>query len=129
MLLAEITWLVIPSLLWGVTNPLIKKGSSGIELVSGNGLLSTAVLKFQFIVSKWKIFLPFFVNQLGSVAYFFALKSADVSVGVPVVNSLTLVITSLTGHLVAQEKYNLKTILGMLLIVSGVSLCVLDSLI
>lgn len=127
MLLTEVVWLLVPSFLWGITNPLLKKGSSGIEVVAGDGFLATILLKIKFIFSQWKFFVPFFINQLGSVAYFFALKSTNISIGVPVVNSLTLVITSISGNLVAQENYNLKTILGMLLIVSGVSLCVLDS--
>lgn len=128
MVVWELFWLLIPSMIWGITNPLIKQQSSGIENVYGDNVLSSLLMKFKFIFLQWKIFLPFFMNQIGSGAYFFTLKFTDISIAVPVVNSLTLVITSLIGSLVFGEKYSLRSVLGMLFVVAGVSLCLLDSL-
>lgn len=128
MIAYELFWLFVPSIIWGITNPLIKQQSSGIENVYSNNILSSLLMKFKFVFLQWKIFLPFFVNQIGSVAYFFTLKFTDISIAVPVVNSLTLVITSITGSLVVREKYSLRSLLGMLFVVCGVSLCLLDSL-
>nr|XP_039254875.1 mitochondrial inner membrane protein OXA1L-like [Styela clava] len=128
MQIEQLISLLLPSVLWGITNPLLKQGSSGIENVHSRNKLNEIFLKLVFIISHWKCFLPFLINQLGSVAYFYALKTIHISIGVPVVNSLTLVITTLTGRLVAGEKYQPKTILGMIFIITGVSLCMLDSI-
>lgn len=128
MIAYELFWLLVPAVIWGVTNPLIKRQSSGIENVYSDNIVSTLLMKFKFVFLQWKIFMPFFLNQIGSIAYFFTLKFTDISIAVPVVNSLTLVITSITGSLVVREKYSWRALLGMLFVVSGVSLCLLDSL-
>lgn len=128
MKIEQFIWLLVPSFFWGITNPLLKQGSSGIENIHCTNKLTEVYLKLKFIVLQWRCFLPFLVNQIGSVTYFYALKTTDISIGVPVVNSLTLVFTTLTGKLVAGEKYQLKTVFGMILVIIGVTLCMLDSI-
>lgn len=79
----------------------------------------------------WWIFplqylIPFLLNQCGSVVYYLTLASADLSVAVPITNSLTMIITTLTGKLLGEDNINAGTFLGMMLVVSGVSICVMD---
>lgn len=50
--------------------------------------------------------IPFLINQGGSVLYIFLLQKVDLSLTVVVVNSLTFVITALTGTLLGEEKVN-----------------------
>lgn len=59
----------------------------------------------------WWIFplqylIPFLLNQCGSVVYYLTLASADLSVAVPITNSLTMIITTLTGKLLGEDNIN-----------------------
>lgn len=60
------------------------------------------------------------------MVYYLTLASADLSVAVPVTNSLTMIITTLTGRLLGEDNINAGTFLGMMLVVCGVSICVMD---
>lgn len=48
--------------------------------------------------------MPFLLNQCGSVLYFLTLQSTDLSLAVPVSNSLTFVFTAITGWFLGEEK-------------------------
>lgn len=47
--------------------------------------------------------IPFIVNQLGSVMYFIALQNIDISLALPVANSLTFVFTAIVGWILGEE--------------------------
>lgn len=54
------------------------------------------------------------LNQLGSVLYFVSLKNVDLTLSVPVANSLTFVFTALSGWILGEQlprKSNIKCIL------------------
>lgn len=86
------------------------------------------------------------LNQLGSVIYFLTLQSVNLSLAVPVANSLTFVFTALSGWIlkeqtptrrefILQTVYQfqcinnivLDTFTGIVLILIGTSLCCYDS--
>ena len=46
---------------------------------------------------------PMIVNQLGSVIYFFTLQGVDLSIAVPVTNSLTFVFTAIVGIFLKED--------------------------
>lgn len=119
-------WLCIVSLLWGSTNPLIRQGSKGIEDIHRPSRIGQFFAEVFFLVSNWRYLIPFLLNQCGSVVYYLTLASADLSVAVPITNSLTMIITTLTGKLLGEDNINAGTFLGMMLVVSGVSICVMD---
>ncbi|XP_054275067.1 transmembrane protein 234 homolog [Macrosteles quadrilineatus] len=123
-----ILYLFAVGLLWGVTNPLIKKGSTGINQVKANN----AVLKFfkelQFLVTNWKYMIPFLINQCGSVLYYFALQSANLTFAVPITNSIAFVSTAVTGWCLGETTPNLRTVVGSILVVLGTACYILDTL-
>ena len=47
---------------------------------------------------------------------------------VPITNSLTFLFTLLMGHMLGEKIGGWKTILGMVMIVTGVALCVFSKL-
>lgn len=47
--------------------------------------------------------IPFILNQLGSLIYIFALQSTNLSIAVPIANSLTFVFTALTAHFIGEN--------------------------
>ncbi|KFV93742.1 Transmembrane protein 234 [Fulmarus glacialis] len=65
---------------------------------------------------------PFLLNQGGSVLFYLTLASADLSLAVPLCNSLALIVTLVTGRMLGEDiggKRMLLTVLGVTLCVAG----------
>ncbi|XP_059622591.1 transmembrane protein 234 homolog [Phlebotomus argentipes] len=118
--------LILVGLLWGATNPFIKKGSQGIQKVEANSRIKKLLLEIKFIVCRWQYWIPFLLNQSGSLVYFFTLQNTELSLAVPVANSLTFVFTAITAKLLGEEKLPPKALCGILLILVGTTICMID---
>ncbi|NXR14612.1 TM234 protein, partial [Semnornis frantzii] len=70
---------------------------------------------------------PFLLNQSGSVLFYLTLASADLSLAVPLCNSLALTVTLVTGRILGEDIGGKRAVAGMLLTVLGVTLCVAAS--
>jgi drug/metabolite transporter (DMT)-like permease len=119
-------WLVAVGVLWGCTNPLIKLGSRGLtELPKRSNPLSQFLAETLFLFTSWKYLVPFSLNLSGSVLFFWSLGSSEISLVVPITNSLTFLFTALTSLMLGETRSaNKNTLLGMALVVLGVSICV-----
>lgn len=74
---------------------------------------------------NWRFWVPYGINQTGSLLYNYLLGSTDISLASPIVNSLTFVFTGVTARLLGEPlPLNLSFVLGALSIVAGVALCV-----
>jgi hypothetical protein len=108
---------VIVGLLWGLTNPLIKRGSEAVERSKKQGqhwLL--AHLSPQFLI-------PLLANQSGSALFIWLLGKGEIGSVVPQANGFSLIFTAL-ADLALGERYNLAWLIpGLLLVASGVLLC------
>ncbi|KFM66541.1 Transmembrane protein 234-like protein, partial [Stegodyphus mimosarum] len=124
--IASILWLIIVAAIWGLSTPLLRHGSAGIENVSADNLLSQWLAELKFLILNWKYIFPFLINQSGSAVYALALGSADLSLAVPLTNSLTFIFVSISGRLLGEAGGKSVSYLGMTLVVAGVTLCVLD---
>ncbi|XP_034714994.1 transmembrane protein 234 [Etheostoma cragini] len=126
----ELLSLLLVSVLWGCTNPFLKKGTEGIENVQHNNnnrvLQLLAEVKFLFLNIKYLV--PFLLNQSGSLVYYYTLSTTDLSLAVPVANSLTFLCTLLTGKLLGEEFGGRQAVAGMLLTMAGITLCVISSM-
>ena len=151
-------YLVCASILWGSTNPLIRKASrqqqstatpssqtrttlmsflvvkinDGLELVENWQVSTRSDVRSSFLeVDYYPYFLqlsiPLAVNQLGSVFFLTGLADSKLSFAVPFVNSLTFLITSLTGVLIG-EYFTRRHFLGIISIIIGIILCTRDTL-
>ena len=112
--------MVLISILWGSTNPLIKKFSSGIETCHSN------VDKIQFLLYKPLYLISLLSNQLGSVLFYLLLGSTDLGTAVPVVNSLTLLFTAIVGVVLGEGRLGWKGAAGTVLIILGTGLSNLE---
>ncbi|KAG7466006.1 hypothetical protein MATL_G00160290 [Megalops atlanticus] len=123
----EVLCLLLVAVLWGGTNPFLKKGTEGIEEVKkGNALLQfLGEVKFLFLNVKYLV--PFLLNQSGSLVYYLTLATTDLSLAVPVTNSLTFLFTLLTGRLLGEDIGGKRAVLGMFLTMLGVTLCIISS--
>lgn len=119
-------WLMAVALLWGATNPLMKKGSAGIESINCSNRYLQFIMEIKFLALKWQYVLPFLLNQSGSVLYYFTLSQVDISLAVPITNSLTFLVTTLVGRLMGEKIHSSWTYLGIMLVLCGVVLCVLS---
>ncbi|KAF6721814.1 Transmembrane protein 234 [Oryzias melastigma] len=125
--LRELVSLVVVSVLWGCTNPFLKRGTEGLEKVTQPNRVSQILAEIKFLFMNFKYLVPFLINQAGSVFYYYTLSTTDLSLAVPVTNSLTLLCTLLTGKLLGEELGGKNAVLGMILTVTGVSLCIISS--
>ena len=135
---------LLVSMLWGCTNPFLRRGSieelprggsrgeasPGVETGRKRGpcgfKLPAAVAWFFGLWSRWQFFLPFAVNQAGSALYAVLLGEMELSLALPLVNSLTFVFTAVTGYLLGERVESIvKLTLGILLVLAGTALCTL----
>ncbi|XP_063080324.1 transmembrane protein 234 [Engraulis encrasicolus] len=123
----EVCCLLVVAVLWGATNPFLKKGTEGIERVKKGNVVLQFIAEVKFLFLNFKYLVPFLLNQGGSVVYYFTLASTELSLAVPVVNSLTFLITLLTGQLLGEDFGGKRAVFGMLLTMAGVSLCIFSS--
>jgi drug/metabolite transporter (DMT)-like permease len=136
---AEIVSLVTVGALWGCTNPLLKKGSSQrrttnppSDTASSSTLTSdnnnthsvfSSLSNFQRI-SVW---LPYLVNQAGSLLYYFTLSQSDLSLAVPVCNALSLVFSIVTSYILGERvEQPFRTMIGAALVMGGAAACLVS---
>ena len=109
--LLDLLLLVLVGALWGCTNPFLRKGAAEVKRSTNNKddanadadadvtsttteqhnpLLQTirsSVVKFLNI----RVWLPYALNQFGSVLFYLALSRSDLMLAVPICNGLSLV--------------------------------------
>ncbi|CAG9824457.1 unnamed protein product [Phaedon cochleariae] len=118
--------LILVGVLWGVTNPLIKKRSKGLKKVNADSTLMQFLLDVKMLATHIEYLVPIALNQVGSVLYFITLQNVDLTLSVPVANSLTFVFTAISGWILGEELPKTSTILGIVLVILGTILCCVD---
>lgn len=116
--------LLIVALFWGTTNPFLKHYSAGISRRQGQGLLGEA----RFLWSSRGYLCSLLLNWVGSVLFYLLLRDGDLSVVVPVCNSLTFALTLLVGAVFFGEPISRGTILGLGFIVAGTLLMTMPNI-
>jgi len=131
----EIAALVLVGAFWGCTNPLLRKGS--LEASSSEDVQQQQHQKpdaSPATPSSWanqlrkfrhvRVWLPYAVNQCGSVLFYVALSQTDLSLAVAISNALALVFSVATTVWIGEGLHQpVKTVLGSALVVGGVTLC------
>ncbi|GAX15141.1 hypothetical protein FisN_12Lu367 [Fistulifera solaris] len=111
--LKEVLALVLVGALWGCTNPLMRQGSATAQQSS--------------VLSKWlhvRVWLPYAVNQSGSLLFYYTLGHSDLSLAVPICNGLALVFSILTSYWIGEPMTDsLSVIVGSACVVAGVTVC------
>jgi hypothetical protein len=98
--------ILVAALLWGVTNPLLKRHSvvrvsdrRAAPRCGGCGLL----VELYAALTRLAFVGPFILNQCGSVAFTYSLMDTPLSVAVPVANAMTFAVTSVTSTCIGEE--------------------------
>lgn len=116
------------ALVWGITNPLLKKGSVGVENIKQQGRLRQLLSELVFLALRWQYVVPFLINQSGSVLYYITIGQADISLAVPITNSLTFLVTSIAGRMMGEKAPTNTTFIGVVLVLVGVAFCIVSKL-
>jgi len=113
----------ITGIIWGVTDPLMKKFSNypSSHLYGLSNLLP--------FLGNWQYALAFGTNQLGSVSFLWTLNQTSLSFAVPITNALKFLITLITGNLLGENNLNQKSIVGLSLIFCGITLQIYNNVI
>lgn len=128
MTVVELLSLLLVSVLWGCTNPFLKRGTEGIENVTKTSKVAQLLAELRFLFLNIKYLVPFLLNQSGSVVYYYTLSTTELSFAVPVANSLTLLCTLLTGKFLGEEIGGKQAVVGMFLTMAGITLCIISSI-
>ncbi|KAL7490974.1 hypothetical protein ACHAWT_000832 [Skeletonema menzelii] len=131
---AETISLLLVGALWGCTNPFMRQGSiesknnSTINTSQDEGEETKSVIKSLFRLAKIKVWLPYLINQLGSLLFYKQLASSNLTLSVPVCNATAMVFSCITSFLLG-ERLNQpgRAAVGIILVLSGVQICMYSS--
>jgi Putative transmembrane family 234 len=132
---------VLVGAFWGCTNPLLRRGSIDVaasesetktirpaqssnatKSLSSRGVLSS-LRRFRSV----KVWLPFAVNQLGSVLFYISLSQSEMSLVVPISNGLALLFSIVTSYALGERlSQPIRALFGVALVMGGVSMCLLS---
>jgi hypothetical protein len=124
--------LLLVGALWGCTNPFMRQGSIEAKNTSTNTAQeegeTKSVLKSVFRLAKIKVWLPYLINQLGSLLYYKQLASSNLTLSVPICNATAMVFSCITSFLLG-ERVNQpgRAALGVILVLLGVQICMYSS--
>mmetsp|Transcript_18584 Transcript_18584/g.40237 ORF Transcript_18584/g.40237 Transcript_18584/m.40237 type:complete len:168 (+) Transcript_18584:468-971(+) len=143
--LTEALSLFLVGSLWGCTNPFMRKGfaessadatkddattnNEGDATKELSGISrSKAILKSISQLTRIKVWLPYSINQLGSLLYYKSLASSNLTLSVPICNATAMVFSSITSILLG-ERVNQpgKAMLGVSFVLLGVGICMYSS--
>ena len=132
--------MILVGLLWGCTNPFLRKGSVEVNKSAAVAAADTNTntdddehkKKKKNPMNVWQVFrnmqlyVPFLLNQAGSVVFYFLLANSNISMAVPICNAFALVFSFLTSAFVTGEPIEkpIHIIVGASLILVGVTICV-----
>ncbi|XP_053820717.1 transmembrane protein 234 isoform X2 [Vidua chalybeata] len=119
--------LALVATLWGITGPFLR-AAAGTEEPRGTGEprgrgLRRLLAELRFLSLNCRYLVPFLLNQAGSLLFYLTLASAELSLAVPLCNSLALIVTLVTGKILGEDIGGKRAVAGMLLTILGVSLC------
>ncbi|KAM8787906.1 transmembrane protein 234 isoform 3-T3 [Rhynchonycteris naso] len=82
--------------------------------------MKTLFLNIEYLI-------PFFFNQCGSLLYYLTLASTDLTLAVPISNSLSIIFTLIVGKVLGEDIGGKRTFAGMVLTMAGITLCITSS--
>lgn len=121
--------LLLTAIIWGLTNPLIRRYSTGVQDAGrGTSWCRRRLAEILHLIRNPKYSLSFLANQLGSVLYLYVLSETELSLASPTVTALTFVITLCAGVLLGESMGQIScTCAGVFCVISGVYLCMMDN--
>uniref|UniRef100_A0A8D2DML6 Transmembrane protein 234 n=1 Tax=Sciurus vulgaris TaxID=55149 RepID=A0A8D2DML6_SCIVU len=126
--LGQVLALVLVAALWGGTQPLLKRASAGLQQVHERTWVRQLLQEMKTLFLNFEYLVPFLLNQCGSLLYYFTLASTDLTLAVPICNSLAIVFTLIVGKVLGEDIGGKRAVVGMVLTMTGIALCITSSL-
>ncbi|XP_043848056.1 transmembrane protein 234 isoform X2 [Dromiciops gliroides] len=101
--LGQVCALVLVAVLWGGSNPLLKRATGDMEPVQEGNRLEQLLQEMKYLFFNYQYLVPLCLNQCGSLIYYLTLASTDLSLAVPISNSLALVVTLVVGKFLGED--------------------------
>lgn len=115
-------FIILTAVIWGVTNPLLKRFTAGFDEASSDrgGVMG----EVRFLLSRPKYVITQLANYVGSACFFLSLRETDLVVASIAANSLTLVVaTFVSVALLRETSLSVRNVVGMLVVLVGISIC------
>ncbi|XP_011810822.1 PREDICTED: transmembrane protein 234 isoform X2 [Colobus angolensis palliatus] len=125
--LGQVLALVLVAALWGTTQPLLKRASAGLQRVHEQTWARQLLQEMKTLFLNTEYLMPFLLNQCGSLLYYLTLASTDLTLAVPICNSLAIIFTLIVGKALGEDIGGKRAVAGMVLTVIGISLCITSS--
>ncbi|XP_033694832.1 transmembrane protein 234 [Tursiops truncatus] len=125
--LGQVLALVLVAALWGGTQPLLKRASSHLQQVHERTWARQLLQETKTLFLNTEYLLPFSLNQCGSLLYYLTLASTDLTLAVPISNSLAIIFTLIVGKVLGEDIGGKRAFAGMVLTVAGITLCITSS--
>lgn len=130
----ELFSLVLVGAFWGCTNPLLQRGAATLEEATPEKKDSNDTASFldslRNAFGKFRhvgVWLPYALNQAGSLIFYVLLGSTDLSLAVPICNALALVFSCLTSFYLGERVDKpFRAIAGSSLVMLGVAICMMS---
>ncbi|XP_040830059.1 transmembrane protein 234 isoform X1 [Ochotona curzoniae] len=101
--LGQVLTLVLVAALWGGTQPLLKRASVGLQQVHERTWARQLLQEMKSLFLNTEYLMPFLLNQCGSLLYYLTLASTDLTLAVPICNSLAIIFTLIVGKILGEE--------------------------
>ncbi|XP_040083963.1 transmembrane protein 234 isoform X1 [Oryx dammah] len=101
--LEQVLALVLVAALWGGTQPLLKRASSRLQQVHEQTWARQLLQEMKTLFLNPEYLMPFSLNQCGSLLYYLTLASADLTLAVPISNSLAIIFTLIVGKVLGED--------------------------
>ncbi|KNE68408.1 hypothetical protein AMAG_13064 [Allomyces macrogynus ATCC 38327] len=107
-------WILATVLLWGATNPFLRRATTTTAPPSADNASTKLswIQQWTLLLTNWRYIVPLALNLCGSAAFVKTLQEADLALASPMVNSLTLAVTWLTGWLLGENVTDTRTTPG-----------------
>ena len=127
------------SLIWGITNPFIKRGSAPLKAQRETPSYEKSTHLRKILLDLWLLLktptyvIPVAGNLVGSAIFYKSLGHSKISMVGPIANSLTMVIGTIAGTLLGEPiptkgiilifTNSIEQTLGIVLILLGAAVC------
>lgn len=117
--------IIVTALCWGITDPLLKyfgtpRKNTDEQSEKNYGFFYGLICDILGLLKNWKYLLTFVVNQIGSALFVWTLSQSQVSLAIPITNSLKFIITFCTGQLLGERRPSKTSLFGLTLIIIGI---------
>ena len=138
--------LILVGAFWGCTNPFMRKGfvdtksstnhtnptddddTRAYHAQTATGKIIQFIIHKLALLANVKIWLPYAINQLGSVLFYKTLASSNLTLSVPICNATAMVFSSITSALLGEKVDKPgRAVLGVIFVLSGVVICMQSS--